>query len=132
MIYSRSGLAEEGAVFSTPQEGEADTVWVVTRHDPQRREVQFARFTHKSRVCVLNIAVHQAEESRSHVDIDYTFTAIAPGGIRFRGGLHRSGLSGGRYVLGAVHEPLPGEGHPTEKVTTAQPPSQNPNNAAVS
>jgi hypothetical protein len=83
MIYSRSGLAEEGAVFSTPQEGEADTVWVVTRHDPQRREVQFARFTHKSRVCVLNIAVHQAEERRSHVDIDYTFTAIAPGGNAF-------------------------------------------------
>ena len=29
MTYSASGLVEKGAVFSTPAEGEADTVWIV-------------------------------------------------------------------------------------------------------
>ena len=39
MIYSESGLVEEGAVFSTPCEGEEDTVWIVTKHDPQKHEM---------------------------------------------------------------------------------------------
>ena len=83
MIFSQSGLVEAGAVFTTRQEGEADTVWIVTRHDPQEGLIQFTRFTHGSRVCVLNIAVAEADGGRSHVDIEYTFTAIAPKGNQF-------------------------------------------------
>ena len=56
MIYSESGLIEDGAVFSTPHAGEADTVWIVTKHDPRKREIEFARFTHASRTCVLLVA----------------------------------------------------------------------------
>lgn len=37
MIYSASGLVEEGSVFSTSNPGEEDTVWVVIRHDPTAR-----------------------------------------------------------------------------------------------
>ena len=83
MIFSRSGLAEPGAVFSTPQEGEADTLWIITRHDPQRREIQFARFTHESRACVLDIKVRAARGKQSHVDIAYTFTGLTPAGNQF-------------------------------------------------
>jgi ribosome modulation factor len=83
MIYSASGLVEEGAVFSTPQAGEADTVWIVTRHDPERREVKFTRFTPGSRICVLRIAVSANGEHRSFVDIAYTYTATAPAGNDF-------------------------------------------------
>ena len=42
MIYSESGLVEEGAVFTTPHEGEEDTVWIVKKHDPKKHEVAFA------------------------------------------------------------------------------------------
>jgi hypothetical protein len=83
MIYSESGLIEEGAVFSTPQEGEEDTVWIVTRHDPSEREVEFVRFTRESRVCVLKIAVRPKESHGSHVDISYTYTGITPAGNDF-------------------------------------------------
>jgi ribosome modulation factor len=87
MIYSESGLIEEGAVFSTPHEGEKDTVWIVTKHDPEKREIEFARFTPNSRTCVLRIAVGADTENRSFVDIAYTYTATTPAGNDFIEGL---------------------------------------------
>ncbi len=83
MIRSESGLAEEGAVFTTPGDGEPDTVWVVTRHEPNQGLVEFVRFTHESRVCVLRIDVRPNGEDRSLVDIAYTYTAVAPAGNTF-------------------------------------------------
>jgi len=83
MIYSQSGLVEEGAVFSTPHEGEPDTVWVVTKHDLLNLHVQFTRFTHQSRVCILDIGVRLRDERSSYVDITYTYTGISPAGNKF-------------------------------------------------
>ena len=76
MIYSESGLVEEGAVFSTPFEGEADTVWIVTKHDAQTHQVEFARFTPDSKTCVLKIAVQPKDGNGSYVDVSYTYTGI--------------------------------------------------------
>lgn len=83
MIYSKSGLAEEGAVFTTSNPGEADTVWVVTRHDRATGLVEFTRFTPGSRTCVLKIAVSAADNARSHVDVCYAYTSIATAGNAF-------------------------------------------------
>jgi hypothetical protein len=83
MIYSESGVAEDGAVFSTPQEEEGDTIWIVTKHDPETCEVEFARFTHESRTCAIQIAVKPKDVSSSYVDISYTYTGIAPAGNDF-------------------------------------------------
>ncbi len=83
MIYSVSGLVEEGAVFSTSNPGEEDTVWIVTRHDRTARCVEFARFTPRSRVCLLKIAVLALGDDRSHVDISYNYTSIGPAESRF-------------------------------------------------
>ena len=83
MIYSESGLVEEGAVFSTSHEDEEDTIWIVTRHEPSKREVEFTRFTPNSRICVLKIAVQPKDKNRSHVDISYSYTGITPSGNAF-------------------------------------------------
>jgi hypothetical protein len=83
MIYSESGLAEEGAVFSTSQSGEEDTIWMVTRHEPASMEVQFARFTHRSRTCLLNISVHPKGAEQSFVDITYSYTGLSNEGNEF-------------------------------------------------
>jgi hypothetical protein len=87
MLFSASGLVEQGAVFSTPGEGEADTVWVVTKHNPVQRVVEFTRFTPDSRVCVLLIALTPDGLDRSFVDVDYTYTSITPTGREFVDGL---------------------------------------------
>jgi len=83
MIHSTSGLAEDGAVFTTSNPGEADTVWVVTRHDRTAGLVEFTRFTPESRTCVLRIAVSKGGDAQSHVDISYAYTSIAPAGNAF-------------------------------------------------
>jgi hypothetical protein len=83
MIYSASGLVEEGAVFGTPGDGEPDTVWIVTRHDAVGQVVEFARFTHGSRVCVLRIAVRPKGATQSFVDVAYTYTGLSPAGNAF-------------------------------------------------
>ncbi|MCP4747823.1 MAG: hypothetical protein GY874_17055 [Desulfobacteraceae bacterium] len=83
MIYSESGLAENGAVFSTSSEGEEDTVWVITKHDCELWQVEFTRFTHNCRICVLKIAVTPKDQTRSYVDICYTYTGITAAGNNF-------------------------------------------------
>lgn len=83
MIYSVSGLAELGAVFITSNPGEEDTVWIITLYDPAAHRVEFARFTPRSRACLLTIAVSALNERRSHVDISYSYTSTASGGDKF-------------------------------------------------
>ena len=83
MIYSESGVVEEGAVFSTPREGEPETVWIVTKHDPVNYRVEFTRITHQSRTCMLRIVVSPKDKNSSYVDISYTYTGITPLGNQF-------------------------------------------------
>ncbi|UCD31039.1 MAG: hypothetical protein JSW04_04530 [Desulfobacterales bacterium] len=83
MIYSVSGLVEEGAVFSTPHEDEADTIWIVTKYDAKTHEVEFARFTHNQRTCLLQVAVKPKEDNHSYVDVSYTYTGTTQAGNDF-------------------------------------------------
>ena len=80
MIYSASGLVEPGAVFTTSAPGEADTVWVVSRHEPAQGVVEFCRFTAASRTCLLRIAVSAFDGQRSSVDVRYEYTSLSPTG----------------------------------------------------
>jgi len=87
MVYSESGYAEEGGVFTTAgAEGEADTIWLITRRDEESQVIQFARITPDSRAVKLDIAVTAKEESVSYVDIRYQFTALNEAGNRFTDG----------------------------------------------
>ena len=83
MIYSASGVVEEGAVFATSFDVEADTLWIVSRHDREAGAVEFARFTPGSRTCLLKIAVSPFGNQRSHVDVSYAYTALSPAGEAF-------------------------------------------------
>jgi hypothetical protein len=80
MIHSESGLAEEGCVFTTPGDGEEDTVWIVSRYHRENHFIQFTRFTPGSRTCVLKVAVTPKGSTDSNVDITYTYTGITDDG----------------------------------------------------
>ena len=87
MVYSESGYAEEGGVFTTTgAEGEADTIWLITRRDEVNHVIQFARITPDSRAVKLDIAVSEKKEGGSYVDIRYQFTALNEAGNRFTDG----------------------------------------------
>lgn len=83
MIYSVSGLVEPGAVFSTANPGEENTVWIVTQHDVETRRVEFTRFTPQVKLCVLTIGVEPLGDHRSHVDVSHAYTSLTPKGNQF-------------------------------------------------
>ena len=80
LIYSNSGVAEEGCVFTSSSEGEKDTIWIITRRDEDKKEIEFARITPESRVAMLEIAVAPDGGHGSIVNITYTFTALTVAG----------------------------------------------------
>ena len=80
LIYSKSGVAEEGCVFTSHQEGEKDTIWLITKRDADNKEIEFARITPESRIAKLNISVEDAEYGTSLVNITYVITALNESG----------------------------------------------------
>jgi hypothetical protein len=82
LIFSESGFAEEGCVFISRQPGENDTIWLITKRDIEKREIEFVRVTPESRIARLVVAVKQKETNVSRVQITYTFTALCQEGNR--------------------------------------------------
>jgi len=83
LLHSESGLAEEGCVFLSRQEGEKDTIWMITRRDVTKREIEFVRATPESRIAKLTIAVDEKPTHVSKVRITYVITALCEEGNRF-------------------------------------------------
>jgi len=83
LLHSESGLAEEGCVFLSRQEGEKDTIWMITRRDVTKREIEFVRATPESRIAKLTIAVDEKTTNVSKVRITYIITALCEEGNRF-------------------------------------------------
>ena len=83
LLHSESGLAEEGCVFLSRQEGEKDTIWMITKRDVQSREIEFVRATPESRIARLTIAVDEKKAQVSKVQITYVITALCEEGNHF-------------------------------------------------
>lgn len=83
IIHTASGLAEKGCVFKTRPPGRPETVWMITRHDPGARVVEFCRVTTGLVATTLEIAVDARPDGSSAVRIAYTFTPLGPEGRAF-------------------------------------------------
>jgi hypothetical protein len=83
LLHSESGLAEEGCVFLSRQEGEKDTIWMITRRDVQNRAIEFVRATPESRIARLTIVVDEKAANASQVKITYVITALGEEGNKF-------------------------------------------------
>ena len=95
LMYSESGVAEEGCVFTSRQQGEKDTIWMITRRDVQNREIEFIRATPESRIARLTIAVDEKAENRSTVQITYVITALGEEGNTFLEAFTRDNFEAG-------------------------------------
>jgi hypothetical protein len=73
MIFSRSGLAERGAVFATAHPN-GTTIWLMTEHVPVRR-VEFARWQPDGLVVHIEISLGRHHDGTTAVAIAYTYTA---------------------------------------------------------
>lgn len=83
VIYSLSGVAEEGCVFVSRSEGEKDTIWLITKRDDERFETEFARITPESRVTQVTVRIEEAGGGVSHVFVTYRITALNEEGNEF-------------------------------------------------
>ncbi len=82
MVYSQSGYAEDGCVFTT-HDGSRETVWVVTHHDPENHEIRFSRITAGLAATTLVVRVDSVDDGPSKVHIQYTHTSLGDQGDAF-------------------------------------------------
>ncbi len=71
LIYSQSGFAELGCVFTTPNSDATETVWVVTHYDPFEFEIHFAWVRPSHIATRLEIVLTAAGDSQTHTRIRY-------------------------------------------------------------
>jgi hypothetical protein len=83
LVFSHSGFAEKGCVFTSRSEGEKDTIWLITKRDDSACETKFARITPDSRVADVTIRIEDGGNHTSRVHITYTITALTEEGNRF-------------------------------------------------
>ncbi|MEJ2223004.1 MAG: hypothetical protein P8X80_19640 [Desulfobacterales bacterium] len=83
LIFSDSGLAEKGCVFTSRSAGEKDTIWLITKRDDAACETVFARITPDSRVAEVTVRAEDGGRQTSRVHITYTITALNEAGNRF-------------------------------------------------
>lgn len=79
VLHSRSGFAEEGCVFSTPDDGGDPWIWQITAHDPDAGRVRFAITVPGSHVRLLDIALEGAGEG-CRATWTYALTATSAAG----------------------------------------------------
>jgi hypothetical protein len=80
MIYSESGVAEEGCVFTTPNEAGPDSVWMVTEYDPAALRIAYAWVQPGLISTQLRIALRPAADGKTHAHIRYLYTGLSPEG----------------------------------------------------
>jgi hypothetical protein len=81
LMYSQTGVAEVGCVFTTPNDNNSKTTWIVTSYEPMRR-IAFAWFWPEMIATRLNIELELLGTDRTSARITYEYTALTDAGER--------------------------------------------------
>jgi len=79
LIHSKSGVAEQGCIFTTPNDDGSKNTWVVTEYDPANFRIGFV-WIHPAMVAA-QIEI-QLKERGDHTlaNIQYTYTGLSEAG----------------------------------------------------
>ena len=80
MIYSKSGVAEAGCVFTTPNDDGTQTTWLVTEYDPVRFRIAFAWVNPDQVAAQIEISLKKNSQGTTAAIIRYTYTALSAAG----------------------------------------------------
>lgn len=83
ILYSESGVAEEGCVFRTPNPGGEPSIWTIRVHNEAAGLIEFVIFTPESHVSILLVELRDEAHGATDVPFTYTHTAIADRGRSF-------------------------------------------------
>jgi hypothetical protein len=83
MIFSKSGVAEKGCVFITPNEDHSETTWMVTEYDPASLHIAFAWVNPGVVAAQIRISL-KSSGAPGHATalIRYTYTGLSTEGNR--------------------------------------------------
>lgn len=81
-ILTNSGVAEKDCVFIT-QSDRGETIWTITRHEPENFEVEMIMVTPGSTLAKLEISLAEKPGGKTAADISYTHTSLGPKGDEF-------------------------------------------------
>ena len=81
-VYSDSGFAEAGCVFLT-RDRLGESVWMITRHEPQRRFLEMVKVIPGVTAGKITITLRENQERGTDAQITYAFTALGEAGERF-------------------------------------------------
>jgi hypothetical protein len=80
LIYSGSGLAEDGCVFSTPNDAGPETLWMVTHYDPTALMIAFAWIEPGMIATQIRIVLGPAPGGKTRARIRYLYTGLSAAG----------------------------------------------------
>jgi hypothetical protein len=80
MIYSQSGVAEDGCVFATPNDARPETVWLVTEYDLAAFRIAYAWVEPGMVATQLRISLEPALGGKTRAHIRYLYTGLSPAG----------------------------------------------------
>jgi hypothetical protein len=83
MIYSQSGVAEQGCVFTTPGPGDKTTIWYITEYRPAEFIVEFIRMTPGEMVVKISIRLTDNNNGTTASAIIYEYTTLSEEANRF-------------------------------------------------
>lgn len=90
LIYSNSGIAELGCVFTTPNPSAAaahsgaasETTWIVTDYDPAAFRIAYVWIKPGRIITELRIQLAAVEQGATRTHIRYRYTGLSPEGNR--------------------------------------------------
>ena len=80
MIYSKSGVAEAGCLFTTPNDDGTQTTWLVTEYDPARLRIGFAWVNQGQVAAQIEIYLKKNSKGATTAVIRYTYTGLSTAG----------------------------------------------------
>lgn len=82
LIYSQSGIAELGCVFTTPNDDGSEATWVVTEYDPADFAIAFVWVNPGSVAAQIRIRLESKSGNETISNICYSYTGLSEQGNR--------------------------------------------------
>lgn len=79
LIYSRSGVAEAGCVFGTPNPDGSETIWQVTHYEPNTA-IRFAWVRPDMIATQIEIKLQPTGDGKTIVYLQYAYTGLSSAG----------------------------------------------------
>lgn len=81
-VISTTGVAEEGCIFTTEDQG-AEAIWLITRRDAEAGKVAFVKMTPGRVVTEINIQLRGLDKDQTEATVSYRYTAISEAGKNY-------------------------------------------------